>query len=363
MNKDIKISNIQVRSLIVSTVIGVGVLTLPNTLTNILGKDGWMVIIMSGILMIPLILLITQIFKDNPNKDYFQIGKETLGGSIFTICLLILLAHFIVLLGIITRSLGESVKAFLLPTTPIEIIIILFIIASSYISVHDIDIIARASFFIYPIIVEFTLLIVLLSIPKADFTNVLPLFQSDLSNIPKGIEETFFVFSGFEVILFALPYVEERDKVVKSSIIAMGIVILIYLSIFIMTLTKFSVQQIQRQMFPSIMLAKLIDLPGYFLQNLDGVFMAIWVLVIYSTMGPAYFAAGKILSKIFNTKGHKHFIWALAPIIYWIALKPDNIAALDNTLSKVTKVLGFISVIVVPLLIYIVGIAKRRMAK
>lgn len=363
MNKDSKISNIQVRSLIVSTVIGVGVLTLPNTLTNILGKDGWMIIIMSGILMIPLIMLITQIFKENPNKDYFEIGKETLGGTIFTICLLILLGHFIVLLGIITRSLGESVKAFLLPTTPIEVIIIIFIIASSYIAVHEIDIIVRASFFIYPIIIGFTLLIVLLSIPKADFTNALPIFQSDLHNIPKGIEETFFAFAGFEMILFALPYAEEIDKVGKSSIIAMGIVTLIYLSVFIMTLTKFSIQQIQRQMFPSIMLAKLIDLPGFFLQNLDGLFMAIWVLVIYSTMGPTYFAAGKTLSKIFNTKGHKHFIWALVPIIYWISLKPDNISELDNTLSKATKGLGFISVVVVPLFIYIVGIVKRRMAK
>ena len=48
MNKDPKISDIQVRGIIVSTVIGVGVLTLPNTLGAILGKDGWMAIIIGG---------------------------------------------------------------------------------------------------------------------------------------------------------------------------------------------------------------------------------------------------------------------------------------------------------------------------
>lgn len=363
MNNGPKISHIQVRSLIVSTVIGVGVLTLPNTLANVMGKDGWIVIILTGVLMIPLLILVNQIFKINPGKDYFEIGKSTLGNVIFTICLLILLAHFVILLAVITRSLGESVKAFLLPTTPVEIIVILFILVCSYIAIYEIDIIAKASFFIYPIIIEFVLLIIIISIPKADFTSILPVFQSDIRDWALGIKETFLAFTGFEMLLFALPYVEEKDKTVKSSIIAIVIIMVIYISLFLMTLTKFSIQQIERQVYPVLMLAKLIDLPGYFLQNLDGVFMAIWVLVIYATMAPAYFAAGKILSKIFNTKSHKHFIWMLIPVIYWISLKPENIAQLSATLVVASNILGFVSIVIVPLLIFIVGNVKRKVKK
>ena len=42
------ISSIQLKGLIVSSVIGVGILTLPNTLGNISGKDGWMIILLTG---------------------------------------------------------------------------------------------------------------------------------------------------------------------------------------------------------------------------------------------------------------------------------------------------------------------------
>ena len=363
MNKDPKISDIQVRGIIVSTVIGVGVLTLPNTLGAILGKDGWMAIIIGGLLSFPLLTIINGIFKKNPGKDYFEIGKSTLGNIIFTICLIIFLAYLIIFLAFVTRNLGELIKAFLLPTTPVELIIFLFILSTSYIASYEIDVIARAGYFIYPVIIGFAVLVIIVSLPTADFTNVLPVFQSDLKSIVNGVKETFFTFTGFEMILFVIPYVEEKEKTLKSSILAMGIVTLINFALFIMTLTQFSIEEIKRHTYPVLMLAKLIDLPGYFLQNLDGVFMAIWVLAVFGSMAPAYFGAGKILCKIFKTKSHKYFIWMLIPLIFWTSLIPRNFEELYMSLGKYFNILGFISVVIVPLSIFIVGKIKKKVGK
>lgn len=363
MNKDPRISNIQIRALIVSTVMGVGVLSLPSELGNVLGKDGWMAIIIGGLVTIPLLIMINQIFKQNPGKDYFEIGKETLGDIIFTICLLVFLVYSIIFAAFITRNLGELIKSFLLPTTPIEFIIILFILSCSYIASYEIDVIARFGYFIYPMTILFVSLFIILSLPKADFTNVLPVFQSDISNLPKGVQIAFSSFAGFEIIFFALPYVEKGEKTIKSIMLALTTVVLMYFSLFIMTLTQFSIEQINRQTSPVLMLAKLIDLPGYFLQNIDGLFMAIWVLVVFSTMSPAYFGAGKIMSKMFNTKSHKYFIWILAPIIYWISLIPEDVTDVSQIMGRYFDILSFISVVIIPLLIFIVGNIRKRLEK
>lgn len=53
----------------------------------------------------------------------------------------------------------------------------------------------------------------------------------------------------------------------------------------------------KEQNYSLFMIIKTLDLPGYFLQNLDGVSMSIWILVAFMTLIPAYFGAGKILSK------------------------------------------------------------------
>ena len=363
MNKDPKISSIQIRALIVSTTIGVAVLSLPNNLSNILGKDGWIPIIIAGALMIPLLLIINQIFKQNPGKDYFEIGKENLGSIIFTLCFLIFLAYLVVYVSFVVRNLGELVKAFLLPTTPIEVIILIFILSIVYISSYEIDVIARYGYFVYPIIIGFVLLFLLVSLPTADFSNTLPSLQSDLTKIPIGIKEAFLSFAGFEIILFALPYVEDKEKALKSSIIAIITITLIYFSLFMMTLTQFSIEQIKSQAFPVLIVAKLVDLPGYFLQNLDNIFMSIWVIVVFATVAPAYFGAGKVLSKIFKTKSHRYFIWVLVPIIYKVSLMPEGFVELNEILGTYLEILGFISILVIPLIIFIVGSVRRRIGK
>ncbi|OLS02273.1 GerAB/ArcD/ProY family transporter [Tissierella creatinophila] len=360
MKNDLKISHIQLRALIISAVIGVGIISLPNDLANILEKDGWILIVLSALLIFPIIFMINHIFKINPGKDYFQIGEETLGKVIFTICKLLFLAYLIVYCSYEVAILSQLIKAFLLHITPVEIIIFLFVLTSVYISSMEIDIIARAGYFIYPIILIFAGIFFFISLPTADFSNVLPAFQSNFKNIPRGIVSTFFSFTGFEVLLFALPYVEDKKKALKSSMIALGIITFIYLLMFFTTLTQFYLKQLQGQNFSLVMIAKTVDLPGYFLQNLDGVVMAIWILVVFATFAPAFFGAGKILSNTFRTKSHKYFLLGLVPVIYYLALVPKDYIELQRDMLKILNILSFLSIVVIPFLIFIVGIIKRR---
>ena len=363
MKKEPKISSIQVKGLIISSIIGVGVLSLPNTLANILEKDGWIPIIITGPLIILFLTIIIHMFRKNPGKDYFEIGRENLGDSLFTIFLLIFFVYLLIAAAFVVRNLGELIKAFLLPRTPMEVIIGSFILVTSYIATYEIDVIARTGYFIYPITIIFSILLILMALPRADFGNILPTFQADFRNIPKGILMTFFSYTGFEIILFAIPHVEDEENVLKSSISGIATVTIIYSALFIMTLTQFNIEQIQRQTFPVLMMAKLLDLPGYFLQNLDNIFLGIWVLVVFATLAPIYYGAGKIVSEIFKTKKHKYYILILAPIIYFLALWPKNIVEVYRRLGTIFNILGIISVLLLPLLLCIVSSIKGREAK
>lgn len=364
MGEENKLSGKQIRALVVSTAVGIGILALPNRIAIANGNDGWIPIILAGLLIIPLIVIIDQIFKLYPDRDFFAIGREVLGKWIFNIYLIIFFIYFVILMSNVVRNLGELIKAFLLEITPVEVLIISFILVTSYIARDNIQVIGRAAYFIYPMILAFVIFLFFVTLPENDFTNVLPLFQSDFSRIPEGIEIAFFSYIGYEILLFAFPYAEKKESSLKSALSGLAIVIAIYTIIFILTLSQYGVQSLRRQVFPTLSLVKEVDLPGFFIENLDGLVMAFWVIVVFSTMAAFYFASGMVLSNLFNTKDHGLFIVPIAPIIYIVSLIPRNIAALNETLGKYTNYLGLISIVIMPIIIYIVALIKtRRKAK
>lgn len=360
MGENSKISSKQIRALVVTTVVGVGILGLPNKIAVLLGNDGWIAIILGGLATVPSIILMNKIFELYPNKDFFQIGYEVLGKWIFNIFLLIFLFYFIMFIAFITRNLAEIVKAFLLETTPTEIIIITFMLATAYTARSNINIIGRAGYHVYPIIIGFVILLTLISLTEVDFTNMLPAFQSNLKDIPKGVILTFGSYTGFEILLFVIPYAEDRKETLKYSLMGMGVITLIYTIIFVISLSQYGLHHLQRQLFPTLALMKEIDLPGFFLENLDGLVMAIWVLVISGTMTPVYYATGNILSNLFSTRVHDLFILPLLPIIYIVSLIPQNLIEVNSYMGKAIDYSGLICIVLMPAIIYCVGYYKVR---
>lgn len=357
------ISTKQVRALIVSTIVGVGVLTLPNKVSLILGNDGWIAILIGGLLTAIPIIFINKIFELYPDKNFFEIGYELLGKWIFNLFLILFLVYFIISAASVTRNLAEIVKAFLLEATPIEIIILTFILTTTYLARADINIIGRVGYQIYPIIIGFIIILSFITLTGINFENMLPVFQSDFTKLPKAIEVGFFSYLGFEILLFALPFVEDKKKTLQSSLMGIGIVTTIYLIIFIISLSQYGLDHLDRQLFPTLSLIKEVDLPGFFLENLDGFVMALWVLFIFATMTPAYYSAGTILSNLMKTKSHDLFILPLLPIIYIISLIPQSITELNINLGKIVDYSGLICIVILPTILYSIGYFKLRRTK
>ncbi|CAK7087328.1 endospore germination permease [Tissierella sp.] len=360
MRESNKISTKQIRALVVSTIVGVGILSLPNEVAVLLGKDGWIAIIIGGLLMAAGIIIINKLFDLYPDKDFFEIGEEVLGKWIFNIFLIFVFSYLVGLMSSVARNLAEILKAFLLETTPTEIMIVTFVLTTSYIARSEIQIIGRAAYLIYPVILGFIIFLIFVSLPNSDFTNILPVFQSSMKGLPKSIEVSFFSYLGFEILLFSIPFTEERKKTLKASLTGIGIVMAMYVIIFILCLSQYGIHHLQRQTFPTLSIIKEIDLPGYFIENLDGLVMAIWVLIVFATMASTYYSAGKVLSKLFITRDHSLFIIPLLPIVYIVSLIPQNIIEVNKQLGTFINYSGLVSIFILPILIYCIGYIKLR---
>lgn len=355
-----KISNEQIKALIVTIVVGVGVLSLPSDMAVRMNNDGWLGILIGGLITIPFIILIDKLFKLYPNKNLFEIGRDTMPNILFKLFMTIFLIYNIVLLSYVIRIFADTIKTYLLETTPTEVIVFSILLATSYIARSQLEVIARMAVMIYPIIIGFIIFLIIISIPSADFSNILPIFRVDYKAIIRGVLMSIFAYSGYEFILLVLPLAENPDKTLRYSLNGMFIIIGIYLLSFFISLSQYGIHQLKRQIWPTIALVKEVDLPGYFLQNLDGIVMALWVMVVYGTIGPALHFSGVILSDILNTKNHELYILPLIPVIYIISLLPKSLVETDETLGILLRPLSIIAIMIIPTILYILAKVKKK---
>lgn len=355
-----QISNEQIKALLITTVIGVGILSLPSDVAMILGTGGWVAIVFGGLLIIPFIIMIDKIFKMYPGKSIFEIGGEVMHPWIFNLFLIIILFYTLLLLAYSNRVFAEVIKAYLLETTPTEVIIMTMLVAVSYIARSKIEAVARMAVMIYPIIIGFIIFLVLVSLSNMDYTNLYPVFDIDYKAVPKGVLTTVFAYGGYEILLLSTYLSEDNEKTLKYSLRGMFIVMGVYLIMFFVTLSQYGIFQLKREIWPSIAVVKEVDLPGYFLENLDGVVMAAWVMVVYGTLGPFLHFTGVILGNILKTKEHEIFIPFLLPIVYIIALLPNNLVQTNEIMGSILNYASLLSIFIIPTIIFILAYIKRR---
>ena len=360
MDNNPKISNYQLKALIITTVIGTGILSLPNSVARELNNDGWIAILISGLISISVVVLLNKLTRLYPRKTYFEFGKEIIPAPLFNIISLITIAYFLVILAFEVRIFAEVMRAYLLEVTPTEFIIITMLLVTVYIARSDISTLGRMAVMIVPLIIIVTVIIVFAVLPKIDFINVLPLLRIDLKALPKAIFPTVFSYIGYEIIFVAMASVDEPNKSLGYCVRGIIFVMAIYLLTFFITLSEFGIHELKRQVWPSITLMREVDLPGFFIENIDAIIMTLWILVIFGTMGPIMYASGVALSKVFNTKKHDFFILPLVPIIYLLSLIPENLSKTYMYTGKIINYFAIFVIFIFPLGLYIISLLKRK---
>lgn len=360
MNSKNKISASQIRALVVTVVIGTGVLSLPSDIAGEMGNSGWLGILIGGLISTIFVIIINKIFHLNPGREFEQVGVELLGSFLFKIYLIVFLAYFILLLSTVIRDFSEVVKVYLLETTPQEIVIITGLLAASYMARSEIEVLARMAVVIYPIVLVIPLALFLVTLPVADYTNLFPLFTFNFSSLLRGVLAGLFSYGGYEFLLLSIPAVENQRETLKYSTQGMLTVIAIYLLMFVVSLAQYGIHQLRRGIWPSIAIVKEISLPGFFLENLDGIVVAAWTMVIFATLGPVLHFSGVVLKEILNAGDHKYLILPLLPIIYIISQYYTNLPKFAKGMGRIIHIFSILVLMAMPSLLLILALIKKR---
>ncbi len=339
VNEQYTFSPAQIMSLISSTLIGIGVLTLPRAVTSDAHQSGWMSVILGGFVSWIGLWLILRLGRMFPGHNIITISHRLLGKFLtFPIMLIYIVFWFASTAGV-ARTFGDVVVTAVLVKTPLEVIVGSMLLVGFILVMCDMEVIARAHEVLLPLIIIPVLLIALFSFQSASFVRLMPVFDTDWKGLLSGMTAASFSYQGFETLGVYMGNTHIRSKhTMKAAMIGMAIPMVVYTLITIAGITAFGYEELQRLMWPTLELVKTTEVPGLVLERLESAFLGVWVVAVFTTFAGFYFTYCFAAKIMFNRKNHRAIAIITLPLLYLVAMMPENVHQLFDYLDIVAYV-------------------------
>ena len=220
---------------IVSLFIGVDFLYLPNTIIKVAKQDSWISCILGAIYPLYMIIIANYLCKKFPKDNILKLSKKCFGNFCGSILNFIFISFF---LFIVTTELSGFSYAFRVYSTPFlknYQVFLVALIPITYICYKGIKPLGRLNEVGFWLTIPF-LVFLLPALTKGSLSNLMPVFGSGLTNIAIGLKETAFSYSGMEILVLIYPFLEDKKKLFKCSIVGLAITVFIYTFIVLLTI-------------------------------------------------------------------------------------------------------------------------------
>ncbi|MGZ0041320.1 GerAB/ArcD/ProY family transporter [Paenibacillus ottowii] len=347
-NQKDEITALQAFVIVSKSMIGTGIVVLPRGICKEVGTpDGWISVVLSGLLAMFAGYVIVKLSQRFPNQTFFQYSQMVAGKLLGTGAAIILSLYYILGSGYSLRFMGEVIHMYLLDKTPIEVIMIVFLSLGTYLTVGGVNPIARLTELFLPLVILFLLVLILFSLNDIELDNIRPVLGEGVLPVLKGLKPSIFSFAGFEIMLIFIAFMKEPRKAMKIVISGIALVIPLYTLVVVIAIATLTVDEVKTLTWPTMSVAKNIELPGGFFERFESLFSVLWVISMYTSFVLYQYAASLGLGQIFR-KEHRIFSYACLPVIYLVAMFPADLNSVFDVGDFLGKTVLFITAIMVP---------------
>lgn len=337
---------------------GTAVLVMPTTLVPIAGQHAWISVLLGGVLYFFISCMMIKLGDRFPGESIVaylpHICGKVLAVAVFGVFTCVLLIQS----SVRVQSFGREIVFFMFDRTPIEMVILPFLIVCAYGAVQDLGTIVRISQALF-FISAFPLTgLLLLSMINVQAINFYPLWPVDGMAILKGALYSWPYYWGYEVLLMLLPAIDrQQTSLITAMASSFAFKVLMMLLAFISTVGSMTVAGVNNIIYPTLLAVRGIELPGTFIERLDNYLLLSWIPFGYITIVIWLYLASLIWSQYFGLRDHRPLVIVFVVIVYIASMAFHDFSRYLSML-KASRLLGVIfSVIVIPL---IYAMAKWR---
>lgn len=355
VNEKYKVSAFYVFFIMHSMQTGLGVLNFQRDLAKTTGTDGWISIILAGLIVHILIWLIYKIFSIVPG-DIISANNHAWGKWIGNLFSLFFILYFFVLGMTIIIGYINVLHVWMLREVPSWAFALVFLALIYYIISGGFRTITGIAFL--SVMVSYWLLFVpLYGFKYADFTSFLPIFDHTLIEIMKGTRSTSLSMLGFEMILMFYPFIKNPETSQKYAHGGALSTTLLLLLLYFVSTVFYSQKQLALTLWPTLSLTSIIELP--FIQRFEYITISWWYIVIITNMVLPLWAASRGIKRLFNVQ-QKYPLWVMFMIILLVNIFFFDVESLHILNKMINPYSVSFLVSYLPLLLVLLSIKKWR---
>lgn len=359
MDKEFQLSSIDMMTFLIQALIGIRVLTLPRVLAGIAATDSWISVILGGFLTLGVGLALYWLGIKHPGLNGSEITLKLMGNVMGKLGLILIAIHVGGAMALSIEIYSNSVRLFLLNKTPYWVISGAMLFLGLYATIKGLKTIASMVNILLPQLLFFMVLLLILPYKRIDPQNILPLYETGVMPIGKGALEVFDTLYEITIISYIMPYFKERKDVFKWIFPGVIIPVGIYLGIVTIGIMVFGAQEMTRMVFPTISLAKSIELEGRLLERAESLFMIVWTIVAFFLITFSFYVGYLNLRAWFPNK-KKILIYGQLPFVLLLIAIPKNVAQVKVLTEQLYYLGRFIMLGLVPVLVILTLVKERR---
>ncbi|NLK34770.1 MAG: endospore germination permease [Gracilibacteraceae bacterium] len=286
-NDEFTITSKQLIFIIIGTMLGTGIMSLPRLAAKEVGQDAWFAVILGSLFPLASLSLIRFLYKKNNSTGFVNVCRKVGGGFLGSIFSAMLALYSIFAAAIFLRNFIELASMFLLIETPIFVQMVLMLAACAYLALGNAKILGRVNEFFFYVLFPLFLFSLPAMVKNFDIRNLMPVFNYKISDYVRAALTTGFAFSGFELYIVSHPYVSREKEAYCASLYGLLITLLIYLYFVIGTVSVFGAELTQVYTWPTLRLLATTELP--IIERIEFLFIQAWIGVSLRPISIQYF--------------------------------------------------------------------------
>ncbi|MDD3850980.1 MAG: GerAB/ArcD/ProY family transporter, partial [Firmicutes bacterium] len=299
MNSNDTITSKQLIFIIIGAQIGMGIFSIPRVVGIHARQDAWLAVLLGGLVPLLILIIIERLGRRMPEAGFVGMNHLLFGRWLGSVMVFLFVVYIIFFEATVVRMFTEITIAFLLPHTPVPVVALVVMLAVIYVINKCARVVARLNEVLFWIIFPL-LFLIMAPLVNADFTNLLPVGEAGFKAIARGALPSFYSYAGIEVLLVFYFLVRQKEEVMKTGILGLGWVILVYVLVTLICLLVWGTEIIQIINWPVITVLKTIKFPV--LERPEFFMLAVWMGVGVRPIMNMGFVAAYSLSEVLHVK-------------------------------------------------------------
>lgn len=306
--------------------IGVGIFSFERYIFQVSKHDAWISVILAGLITQLVVWLIVRTLSKYESADLYGIHYDLYGKVIGTVFNCIYMLYYLCITVIIMRNYVEVIQAWIFPDIPSWLIIALLLLLTIYAGFGGLRVMIGMCMLGFVVIV-FTTLLFHSSLKYAIWSQLLPIMETNIMDIFNGAIRMSFSLAGFEIILLIYPFIINKERTMLHSQLALTFGNLVYLTIMTLSIAYFSSNQMNRSIWPSINMLKIVKYP--FLERLEFIVVSVWMLMVLTGILLNTWAVTRGFKRMWNLN-QKAMLLIVVALVFGIASTIEGHATIEQ---------------------------------